>query len=782
MEGNLVERVGLGLGLGDPLEAIVTTPAPNGVDQMSSLFGCFTREDIAGAVATHVAPHVTAATIDALRYLDAMRAGPDPLVEIAVVSDANALFIEEVFHQIIKIPSPTIYSPKGFIDLRETPEGPQKCPDTGFMFHSKLAWQSPNAHPHKSAIVQQALSASKLRDPTIIYVGAGASDSCPMQRILRLRDHMFWRVGFGLEKFLLNNEAEGENGEGKGVCAHHSWGTGADLLALCETVVGDPSLRLPPRAMIGDEGGEPSEFRTNYVTNMMRGIIGRIIATYTANGDEAGPPASANHEEVVALLRQLCDDLAAEREGVLSDPNGLTQRTDLLPIPSSLLACGTTWRALPWVDGCNYLHLLLWTIVWRYGSPAPARSLGGDTLSSSSEDGAAWLTVDAIRGFAFPRPNLSKIDGTTLGAEEPVYDCFSEEKENVTTSFFASHIKPMILQLETFLARCSTVPLADTSAVKAELHRLLSACVWGNTVDLSMFNRAELGEMSTQAGSPTAGHAADHHLLDKKVVANDMAAAAEYLLGRLQHYTGNAKATESKDGPAAVDIVMDNMGVECAADMVFGLALTTLCPALTVRYHTKPIPFCVSDVMPKDIEAMLVCWESDEATAAAAKRFRAALSSGAIEVHTHPYWVHPSEFREMPPSLVNAYFFTKLFRPSASNARGVVEEHIVPKSDLVVFKGDVNFRRLCGDRHWTPAMFYLGSLPSGTNVPPNDRGVPFKEVAAFWPHAAVPLLALRTNKSEVCVGPSLEAMQRLDEETKRAWRCNGRYAVACFAK
>eukprot|EP00744_Colponema_vietnamica_P013850 GILI01019410.1.p1 GENE.GILI01019410.1~~GILI01019410.1.p1 ORF type:complete len:419 (+),score=105.14 GILI01019410.1:177-1259(+) len=359
---------------------------------------------------------------------------------------------------------------------------------------------------------------------------------------------------------------------------------------------------------------------------------------------------------------------------------------------------------------------------------------------------------------------------------------YLEEKTSVTETFFESHIRPMVEQVEGFLQ--AHAGGAEGPEVGAEIRRLLSACVWGNTVDLSMFNKLQLVEMGKQAGSPHAGHAADHTVLDAKVVANDMGAAADYLQGRLRHYGAGGA------GPAVVDVVMDNMGVECAADLLLGLVLTSLGP-LKVRYHTKPVPFCVSDVMPQDIERMLARWEADGATVSSAKRFRAALASGSIEVHTHPFWVHPSEYRDMPASVAGRYFFEKRFGCGSplgkaigrheTSGSGTIDEFVEPKSDLVIFKGDLNFRRLCGDRHWTPEMFFLKSRVAGAE--PKDSTVPFTTVLRdFWPYNAVPVLALRTNKSEVCVGPTLEAMQQLDQATGFAWRWNGQYAVALFAQ
>ena len=62
-------------------------------------------------------------------------------------------------------------------------------------------------------------------------------------------------------------------------------------------------------------------------------------------------------------------------------------------------------------------------------------------------------------------------------------------------------------------------------------------------------------------------------------------------------------------------------------------------------------------------------------------------------------------------------------------------------------------------------------------------GVRFTTVLEhYWPYQSVPIAALRTNKSELCVGVTKETMDRLDQEVGPAgWRFSGSYAVALFA-
>jgi hypothetical protein len=72
-------------------------------------------------------------------------------------------------------------------------------------------------------------------------------------------------------------------------------------------------------------------------------------------------------------------------------------------------------------------------------------------------------------------------------------------------------------------------------------------------------------------------------------------------------------------------------------------------------------------------------------------------------------------------------------------------------ADLVIFKGDVNYRRLVGEVHWPPTT-------------------PFAQATAYFP---APLVALRTCKGELIVGLAAGEAERLQAEDP-AWMVNGR--------
>lgn len=81
------------------------------------------------------------------------------------------------------------------------------------------------------------------------------------------------------------------------------------------------------------------------------------------------------------------------------------------------------------------------------------------------------------------------------------------------------------------------------------------------------------------------------------------------------------------------------------------------------------------------------------------------------------------------------------------------------ESGLVIFKGDLNYRKLTGDIRWpvdTPFETAVGPLAG-----------------------SFPLLSLRTSKADVVVGIPRSVAEALDAQDEK-WRVNGRYALVSF--
>ena len=80
------------------------------------------------------------------------------------------------------------------------------------------------------------------------------------------------------------------------------------------------------------------------------------------------------------------------------------------------------------------------------------------------------------------------------------------------------------------------------------------------------------------------------------------------------------------------------------------------------------------------------------------------------------------------------------------------------RSDLIISKGDANYRRLLGDRQW-------------------DFTLPFHQVVDYL---SVPLAALRTLKAELAVGLDLDQIRETYNQDP-TWMVDGKWGVVHFA-
>ncbi|MFD4373722.1 damage-control phosphatase ARMT1 family protein [Streptomyces sp. NPDC058486] len=233
---------------------------------------------------------------------------------------------------------------------------------------------------------------------------------------------------------------------------------------------------------------------------------------------------------------------------------------------------------------------------------------------------------------------------------------------------------------------------------------LLHASLWGN--------RADLG-FRVSAGEPAAGDAAASAL-----VADDSA-----LLWQLLPVGGSS----------TVAVVADNAGRELIPDLILIDHLLEQRHAEQVVLHLKPYPYYVSDAITADaVDCLRRLTEAPGEASVIGGRLWKAVAAGSLEIRTHPFFCAPLPYEDMPEDL-----------------RGEFES-----ATLTVFKGDLNYRRLVGDRLW-------------------DAKASFADLTAYFPGAVA---ALRTLKSDVIVGLEQEVLDGL-ERSGAAWRTSGTHAL-----
>jgi uncharacterized protein with ATP-grasp and redox domains len=242
----------------------------------------------------------------------------------------------------------------------------------------------------------------------------------------------------------------------------------------------------------------------------------------------------------------------------------------------------------------------------------------------------------------------------------------------------------------------------------------LAIDLWGNRADLSLWPAGESGEQPMDV---------DWEAAREYTLADDTGSVIHHLHGR----------------PGAhVDFLIDNAGLELVADLALADYLLSTSIAEQIAFHLKPHPTFVSDAMTGDVQYTIdfLAAQEDEAVSAFGKRLQEHMGSGGLLLKEDTFWVSPLAFWDMPAEL----------------------RQELGQSDLIVSKGDANYRRLLGDRHW----------PYTT---------PFAAILSYTP---APLLALRALKAELACGLTEEQIADLKNEDPD-WLVNGRWGVIQFA-
>jgi hypothetical protein len=151
----------------------------------------------------------------------------------------------------------------------------------------------------------------------------------------------------------------------------------------------------------------------------------------------------------------------------------------------------------------------------------------------------------------------------------------------------------------------------------------------------------------------------------------------------------------------------------------------------------KPHPTFVSDAMIKDVHDTLryLLASDDQQVTSLAQRLDKHILSERLILSEDYFWTSPLAFWEIPNYLKN----------ELANAR------------LLVIKGDANYRRLLGDRHW-------------------DMTANIADIVCYLP---TPMVALRTLKSEVAVGLKSEVIEEV-AKSDASWLTNGQWGVIQF--
>ncbi|MEU9366550.1 damage-control phosphatase ARMT1 family protein [Streptomyces avermitilis] len=246
---------------------------------------------------------------------------------------------------------------------------------------------------------------------------------------------------------------------------------------------------------------------------------------------------------------------------------------------------------------------------------------------------------------------------------------------------------------------------------------LLHGSLWGN--------RADLGFRISAGGEGS---------VDSQLLVDD----GESLWSLLPARTADSDSDSDSGGPVGpartVCLVADNAGRELIPDLLLIDHLLHHGRAERAVLHVKPYPYFVSDATTADVlDAVRRLTGAQGAAGAAGDRLWSALTDGRLVVRAHVFSCAPLPYADMPDDLRREF----------------------AEADLTIMKGDLNYRRLVGDRLWPPTT-------------------PFTTPTAYFPG---PVVALRTLKSDVIVGLDADTEAALVAAQGQGWRTSGTHAV-----
>ncbi|RUS73590.1 hypothetical protein EGW08_018650 [Elysia chlorotica] len=422
-------------------------------------------------------------------------------------------------------------------------------------------------------------------------------------------------------------------------------------------------------------------------------------------------------DRIPVILSKVVDHLTRQKSIIVQEYGGEVAREELkamIGAISELRHCVMTNKpAKPLRD--SRCDAVLWNAelarqinLKREQEEASGRDAGDELGLRWFDD--AWLWMEC---YLYRRIQEASLMCSLLKS----FDVFGQQKQDAFKSAYKS-----ISQLTTYLQEVidkfkGHVP---ESEIGKHFIEFLQVSLWGNKCDLSI----SAGQVMTHDHNPMTQLVALKH----RLLVDDTNTAYGILW----------EAAGVKGQNVRVDIVLDNAGFELVTDLCLAEFLITSRLASHVVFHAKSMPWFVSDVTLGDWDWTLnnMCRMNHVATSELCQRWQGYLKAKTWEVEAHDFWSMPNTYNEM--SSASPDLFNRL-----------------SQSDFVIFKGDLNYRKLVSDRQWDPMTQFERAL----------RG--------FHP---APLCSLRTLKCDCVVGLESGQAQAAENEDPN-WMIGGDWAV-----
>lgn len=363
-------------------------------------------------------------------------------------------------------------------------------------------------------------------------------------------------------------------------------------------------------------------------------------------------------------------------------------------------------------------------------------------LADSRNEGISWFSAEWLFAEVYMYRRINVL--FRMQKEWAKFDIFDRVKQSTFHSSFHGVVELALRygMLKSQLRKDGK----DEESLGILFKEFIDISLWGNATDLSLLTNATLEDIKSIQGAQARKNA------ESKIVVDDSSKAWELL---------------SQSGPnKRVDFVLDNSGFELYADLAFAAFLINSGLVQQCVFHGKDIPYMVSDALYKDLTTLLSDMKDaqffpteDDASRNAlngfAKDIEQFITNGQLQFRANPFWTTALDYWNIDPS-------------ETKYGGAEVHEDLL-KSNLVIFKGDLNYRKLTGDRKW-------------------PRTTPWSEAIGPLAKNSITSLSLRTCKADVQVALPQGLDEKLSQEWEKDhpgrgswWTSSGKWAVICFS-
>nr|CUU97921.1 hypothetical transcript [Hymenolepis microstoma] len=293
-------------------------------------------------------------------------------------------------------------------------------------------------------------------------------------------------------------------------------------------------------------------------------------------------------------------------------------------------------------------------------------------------------------------------------------------------------IASFVNSLPTLVSMCECLDEAINSSrpkpCLEDLKFFFLCSLWSNEVDLSI----QAGE--TKCETHIGANKLKENIAFKTVnqmVVNDL----------VQIITRWPLKGESR----TVILVMDNTSPEIFADLVLCEFLLFCGLAERVIFMPKRLPWFVSDVTPRDFDWLLKnrdmpgSLENLDKIRSCLERMSQRFCDGSFSAEVHGFWTLPFGYNEMKHRAPDLY------------------HKLTAECSVVIFKGDLNYRKLLEDRSWAPDSAEDKVTAFSRCFPPNEG------------EGRSLMMTLRVAKADVAVGLTPERLQEVRARDPQWW-------------